>query len=202
MAIELVTCPACNGQIQVESNNEFGYCSFCGNKIRLREVLEIRKTNIGIASGDSRITALNEMVNLIEYFEQTKKLYYRMYENNTRINKIKDPLITDALKWVGIILVVIGLFLEMAGVIFIIVGILFLAGFLYAKWMKKNKIENINKENYEIKVSIANIYNAYANCPLGIEYTNPQTLAVLYDLIRQGRAYSIKEALNMYLDKG
>jgi len=51
----------------------------------------------------------------------------------------------------------------------------------------------------ELNCKINKHYLGYNNCPLGIEYTESSILLKLYEYIRGGRAYSIKEALDLYL---
>lgn len=44
MSITALKCPSCAADIQVDDEREYGFCSYCGSKIKTRDVVEIRYT--------------------------------------------------------------------------------------------------------------------------------------------------------------
>lgn len=202
MSVEVIKCPSCNGQIQVESNNEIGFCSFCGTAIKLREIFELRHMNVGISSGDSRATALAEAEKLIEYFEQTKSLYKKSKENIEILNG--DSSSMSAICFLGVIFFLFGSaisgFAFIVGLPFAIIGGIITSWSVYMINHHAKEAKQAELENEQIEMQLHRIYNEYNNCPLGIEFTNPNSLNAIYQYIRQGRAYSIKEALSLYLN--
>lgn len=42
MALKALKCPNCNANIQVDDDRDYGFCSYCGAQVQVREVVEIR----------------------------------------------------------------------------------------------------------------------------------------------------------------
>lgn len=83
---------------------------------------------------------------------------------------------------------------------------LFAGGYLLAKSNSKRN-EELKKQVKTCEARIAELgnelsayYEAYGYCPVGAEYTNPDILIKIRDVIRQGRASSIDMAINVMLD--
>lgn len=32
--LEALTCPNCNGEVELDKNQEFGFCKYCGTKLQ------------------------------------------------------------------------------------------------------------------------------------------------------------------------
>ncbi len=41
MALKALKCPNCDANIQVDDNRDYGFCSYCGSQIQVKEVVEI-----------------------------------------------------------------------------------------------------------------------------------------------------------------
>lgn len=44
MALKALTCPQCGANLQLDDQNEVGYCQYCGAKVQIKEIIEIRHT--------------------------------------------------------------------------------------------------------------------------------------------------------------
>lgn len=42
MALKALKCPNCDANVQVDEENDFGFCSYCGAHIQIREIVEVR----------------------------------------------------------------------------------------------------------------------------------------------------------------
>ena len=42
MALKALKCPNCDANIQVDDNREYGFCTYCGAQIQVKEILEVR----------------------------------------------------------------------------------------------------------------------------------------------------------------
>ncbi len=65
---------------------------------------------------------------------------------------------------------------------------------------KKNAIKTLEAERQRIAQLGEELlihYNNYGYCPLGVEYTYPRILESIYEVFRQGRADTFKEAINL-----
>ena len=66
---------------------------------------------------------------------------------------------------------------------------------------KKNKtaLAAATAKQENIYKKLTDYYEDYGYCSVGMEYTKPATLEILYDLIRKGRATTPGDAINIYL---
>lgn len=73
---------------------------------------------------------------------------------------------------------------------------------LYVLLTKKNKekIQAANVELAQLSTELDDYYNAYGYCPIGKDYTHPVIIMELANIIRQGRANTPAEAINILLD--
>ncbi len=210
MEIQVVKCPSCGGEVQVDVSREFGFCSFCGAKIAITQDPPANATR---AFANNREAALGEMGKIIEHFDQVKD-HYRMidslngnidyYREKIRVNHpILYPVILLALWGVLSLLLRIALLEKDLGYIkyvsiFFVIAIVFTFFFYITQRKKIN--DSILDADYKIERIVEAIqewYDEYPQCPIGVEYCHPDTLAILYDYLRKGRAETIKEALNL-----
>lgn len=42
MSLKALICPQCGANLQLDDNREFGFCEFCGAKVQIKEVIEIK----------------------------------------------------------------------------------------------------------------------------------------------------------------
>lgn len=42
MALKALKCPNCEANIQVDGDREYGFCSYCGAQVQIKEVVEVR----------------------------------------------------------------------------------------------------------------------------------------------------------------
>ena len=81
----------------------------------------------------------------------------------------------------------------------IALGILLIVLNVVRKANNKKRIAWCEAESDRIEDLIIDHYNKYENCPIGVEYTRLGDIELIYDTIRQGRADTIKEAMNLLI---
>ena len=103
--------------------------------------------------------------------------------------------------WIGagVISVIIGLFGD-SFFLFLAIAAGFVALGILAKKKNKKKLETATTRQAKISKKLIEHYEAYGDCPVGFNYTNPIILQAMYELVRDGRANTISEALNRLLD--
>ena len=156
--------------------------------------------------GATREQTLNELQNMYAYFSQ-KKAAYDEFDRLDNLVAVNSRPISKAGKTWGIIFLVIGGLLGIIGVntggasLFIAVALIVIG--LCMVLSHSSKVDNAKKtvdesvkRMEEIGQELAAHYNNYGYCPVGLEYTFPRTLEQIYEVVRQGRADTIKEAMN------
>lgn len=201
-----LTCNACGATIEIDENREFGFCNYCGTKIQLHEVVEVKHTGtveMRPASAEvQHADGMEEATKIKEYFESIANSYYRVDQLVRECRELENKSY-KAFLISGIIVTVLGLIWLFSATVLGILCFFIVGPGLLALWYFKTKQlkelrEQRNGEMTHLKNVIAHHYNEYKNCPIGFEYTHPNVLKEVYDFIRQGRAYNIKEAINMY----
>ena len=76
MSLKVIKCPGCGANLELDTSREFAFCLYCGVKIQLHEVLEIRHS--GKVSIDSRSSEIEQLIKNCEAqlkFYDYKKAY-------------------------------------------------------------------------------------------------------------------------------
>lgn len=211
MAFREMKCPSCGANIEVDDSREIGFCLYCGCNIQLKDIIEVRHVNVGIDSGANRTNALEEVIRLKEYFGQYANEYVELKELE---KKLKDGYNSESeifiFEFIDLMVGILGiLFAFVSMSVNSIVGIIIcliiaaIGGFSFVKMViisnsrKKKFYEKSSRRQQQLGDLIQQNYDSYINCPVGIEYTDPEIIEKMYEVIRQGKAYSIKEALNL-----
>ena len=157
----------------------------------------------------TREQTMNELQNMYTYFSQKKALYDEFDKLDNLVAVNSRPISKAGKTW-GIILIVFGGLMTIigfnvggpalfVGIVLLILGICLIAS-------RSNKVSNAQKavkdsvkRMEQIAQELAVHYNNYGYCQVGLEYTFPRTIEQIYEVIRQGRADTIKEAMNLII---
>ena len=198
MNMQIVKCPSCNGEVQVDMSRDFGFCSYCGTKIIFEREAPLNATQ---AFADNRTAALDEISRIMDHFDPVADDFRRVDAVNDQIDLLSNKKYSGYIG-TGISLIVISLIIMLCGgipvgIALIIVGavILIVAGAV--KKQDQQTIEDLKAEKRELSRLLLDKYNEYPNCPVGIEYCRSDVLYDLYEYLRKGRAETIKEAINL-----
>ena len=198
MNMQVVTCPNCNGQVQIDASREFGFCSYCGTKIVFEREAPLNATQ---AFADNRSAALDEITRIMDHFEPVADDFRRVDAVNDEINFLSHKSYAGVIG-AGIVILIIGIIIMLCGGIPVGIAVLIVAIVLFVvPGVQKNNdqqtIENLKEEKRELSRLLFDKYNEYPNCPVGIEYCRSDVLYDLYEYLRKGRAETIKEAINL-----
>ena len=147
--------------------------------------------------------SIAQMQDMMEYFGEKQEKYTEM----TLVTKEKadleqtssNGLLTVGLVWMAFVILISKGSLSII-IFFSIPSMIMFAIWNFFRKRKVNKINMLTKKKEAIAKELAEHYVLYENCPLGIEYTNPVDLYIMQSIILQGRADTIKEALNIYIN--
>ena len=198
MNMQVVTCPNCSGEIQIDTSREFGFCSYCGTKIVFEREAPLNATQ---AFADNRSAALDEITRIMDHFEPVANDFRRVDAINDQIDalSVKNH---NGLIGAGAVVLVMALIIMLCGGIPMGIVMIIVAVFLFVLSGTQKKgdlqsIENLKEEKRELSRKLLDTYDEYPNCPVGIEYCRSDVLDDLYEYLRKGRAETIKEAINL-----
>ena len=198
MNMQVVTCPNCNGQVQIDASREFGFCSYCGTKIVFEREAPLNATQ---AFADNRSAALDEITRIQDHFEPVANDFRRVDVINDQIGFLSNKKYSGLIG-AGVTTLIIGIIVTLCGGIPVGIALIISAVIMFAcSGAQKNKdrqtIEDLKTEKRELSRILLDKYNEYPNCPVGIEYCREDVLYDLYEYLRKGRAETIKEAINL-----
>lgn len=167
----------------------------------------------------ARQDSINELAKMISYFGQ-KADRFREYEiTQNKVAVLERGTGKAPLVW-GILLIIffgimdvftvaaiisadgpLSVALIIGGIIgiFILLGILLIVIFIVKNSSTKKKYAAEKTKLTDIAYELTNYYVSYGYCPLGIEYSNPDILIKVTDIIRAGRAINPQDAVNTLL---
>lgn len=85
--------------------------------------------------------------------------------------------------------------------IFGIPGLLMIGGGILMKVNNRRKLAKYQKQYVEQVRELCGYYAAYPGCPVGMEYSNPDAIAYMMKLLQSGRAYTIRDSINLMVSE-
>ena len=187
------------------------FCSFCGAKQSEAQTPVARQTSEDVSS---RLTAISELEKLHAYFDQKASLYYALDKETADVERLSKGASKKLLTF-GIIIAVFG-GLPMLGELqnigdvnlfglFILLGIMGVGVYMIYVYMQKRdryaaELEQAYSNIDKISAQLMQHYEAYGFCPIGAEYSDPRVIKQLTDIMKAGRADTIKESISVLLD--
>lgn len=201
MAIKTLICESCGAKINLDDNKEFGFCEYCGTKIMLREVIEVKHTGLDPAEKKAEhIAKLSEYMSFLQDKDTlTKRLASIDVEKRDEQELLKKKTMRTLVGCLILLLVMR---------FYIIIPLIAVAGVL-GLYYKKNqdfpdfimheskRIDELDKERILKSRQLREMVPPKA-LPIGEQYCNIATLKALIGYMRDGRADTMKEAINLY----
>lgn len=205
------------------------YCSKCGNEIYSEQIFcSVCGNNLSVTSQNSELLAssqlgssvqmtskirqdeMRQMDDLIAYFSLKRQQYEEYDFMIDRIIERSKSKYGRALGF-GIPLLAIGVtgihealitnpMIVILPILSMCVGASLIALFTICNIIRSRKLKDDLKRHSELEVELFAHYNAYGNCPIGPEYTNPSNLIAIKRTIISGRADTVKEAINTMIE--
>ena len=157
------------------------------------------------AMRQSEIQALNQA---IAYFSKKKDTFDKYDASSTLVTYYARGARSGLIVW-GAIITVLGLIILTGGkrvlgpacLAFILPGVLMITGGILMKVMNRRNFRRYQQMNFQLSQELYDYYSRYPNCPVGLEYVNPDILQVIMSVLTSGRADTIKESLNLLLQE-
>lgn len=190
-------CVNCGAEILENAT----FCSACGTRIAQNQ------TQTENFQSQKDIIHKNEIFKLkmaINYFSQKYNQYKAYDKACAMLNEYSRPASKALIIW-GCIILTIGLMLCIATlsvqsvVLVLIPGIAMLIGGIFMQVNNRRKYRSAKYEYTCLSRELYKHYASYTNCPVGAEFTNPETLQKILSVLISGRADTIKESINILL---
>ena len=185
------------------------YCNSCGAQIS--HLL----TQGNTSAATQHDNAKHQISDLYQYFYPVLQKYRNLYHLQNQIARGNEGLSGGqiiAIIAVAIISVLallqlyfkifplLSLLWKISSLLFILFAIVVVVVISNQNQKRKTVVQANTQKNWEaLAIELGQHYVNYGSCPLGIEFCNPDILAILQKYIFEGRAYSIKEALNLMI---
>ncbi len=208
-------CPFCGNP----NGDNATFCSTCGSQLvsapQQMYPSPYAQTNIQAQQYQYQNAALRKgsidsLYSAIAHFSQ-KSAQFEEYDHVChQINRYSHGAKASLLIW-GCIVFTLGLLIAitsedvetaaMFACIFSLPGILMIVGGILMKIFNRRTLEQLKERYAALTNELYNHFVICPGCPVGTEYANPQVLGLLLDVIQSGRADTVKESINIVMDK-
>ena len=201
----MMYCTNCGAEIREESR----FCKSCGVEIKkFSKKQETYNTAYQSQTYHSvRKESMEQLRDMYNYFSVKEAAYEELI--NLDIELSSPIQVSNKGKIWGLILTIFGsccvpLAIAAHSIEAFIAVIIILGPGIFLLTSRSRKIKRIqlDRENKRqrmqvIAEDVVAHYNNYGPCPIGVEFTDPKSLEALYEVIRSGRADTLKEAINV-----
>lgn len=183
------------------------FCPSCGSKVE-GNVVPGGNYQDGNALA-RRMKTIEEYTHIRDYFAVKADKYEELAEAEENIFETKDVKYSKGRIIWGTILFGLGAFGIIVAIIeptiqafLIAIALLLVGGVLFGSYYKKTRevkkfIEENTKKRDELKKELMEYYMAYGICPIGIEFTSPDKIEAIGNVLKEGSAYTFKEAVQV-----
>lgn len=186
------------------------YCSFCGESM---DDTALFCSKCGNKIDSSTKTDNRKLLSDLEKCKSAFVTHQQKYDirNQAQFELIKKPFLSGA--WLYVVCLIVGFRISDAldytfwsmgiqglGVMGTLIGIGIVLPIIVSNKRKEKRHENQKKYD-ELQSELIRIYEStQLPLPLAFEYSDPRIIGNLIDIVRVGRAESLKEAINCMLD--
>ncbi len=81
MAVKALKCPNCDANIQVDDERDYGFCSYCGAQIQIKEIVEVRYSGeVQLKEDDGIEKQLEDGAAFIKMkeYHKAEQIFYRL----------------------------------------------------------------------------------------------------------------------------
>lgn len=204
-------CSFCGTQIPNNSTT----CPNCGSTIIQNGSTDTTVVNpinnYEMQKNAVRASEIKSLTDTITYFEQIKDKFIAYDEASAMMQYYsipprKAPFIIAGILIFAIIFTIWSMFkfntyyyatLLISLQIFGIPAAILICYGIFKRKKTKKKYKHWESVYLQLANEIYDHYNAYPSCPVGMEYINPNILHNIMQILRSGRADTIKESLNV-----
>lgn len=181
-------CKQCGADL-----NGANFCAGCGTPADGVPMQTYQAAPIG---ADVRQRSLADFEHMTAYFG-AKAPQYKEFDEVSEEVATREAYSCGG--WIvgAVVCFLIGIFAKAWFFYLLTVGFITLAVLMSMK--NKDKLAAARARQQALYAELEEHYKAYGYCSIGFEYTQPATLAALFDMIRKGRATTPSDAINIYL---
>ena len=203
-------CPSC-GQQNADGST---FCTNCGTNLGGQLPVQQAQPDYVQQHYSVREKELGILTEVWRYFSQFAAKYREYDATCKQVNYYAKGASSALLVW-GCILASIGLIFSIAFasdystedivpvflLLFLFPGSLMIVGGILMQVNNRKKRARYNAQYAQLLQEIYGYYAPYSGCPVGIEYSNPDTIAFLLKQMQIGRAYTIQDAINLTISQ-
>ncbi len=81
MALKVLKCPNCDANIQLDDDRDYGFCSYCGAQIQVKEIVEVRYTGeVQLKEDDGFEKQMEDGIAFIKMkdYHKAEQVFYRV----------------------------------------------------------------------------------------------------------------------------
>ena len=150
---------------------------------------------------EMRKSEMNSLQQAYEYFNKKRASYEEYNKVEDKLEKLSRGVRSGMIVWGAIILFIfMGCIAGGAPagicVLFFLVGGGLFGGGLFRKINNSRQITRYTEEHNRLYDEIMRHYKAYPQCPVGVQYTDPDIMRMLIEYMSSGRSDTVKEAIN------
>ena len=179
------------------------FCNSCG--ANLGGAVQTQAQQFHNQKNAIRQSEITELEDAIAHFDKKRNLFKEYDLVSDLVVDFAGGAKKSLLVW-GIIISVLGTLVLLAGpeafvgaLLFIVPGAAMIVGGILMQVNNKKKYAYFLDEYVRISGELMDHYNAYPNCPVGAEYSNPEILESILGVLKSGRADTIKESINLLI---
>lgn len=198
-------CLKCGSQIP----DDVFFCGVCGTEVTHASPQDVQsqmQAQFQMHKNAMRQSEMQIMGQAIEYFSQKKDTFNEYDVSTHNLINYATGTKNGLIIWGAILTVTFFSAMSVPGkgfrifcTISLILSLIMLAGGILMKVNNRRKYRHYQSENFRLSKELYEYYSKYPNCPVGMEYVNPEILQKIMDIMVSGRADSIKEALDIFI---
>lgn len=144
--------------------------------------------------------------NVYDHFNLKRATFQEYDKVGERLSYYQRGARSALIVWGAIITVISFMIASMVGsssgafavfLVFSFLGAGMIAGGVMMKVNNKKKLRLYESEYIRLSEELNAHYNAYPMCPVGAQYSNPEIIEVIMDVMQSGRANTIADAINI-----
>ena len=199
-------CPNCGQQVA----DGAVFCTNCGTNLNGQMPVQQAQPDYVQQNYSVRENELGLLSEIWRYFSQLTAKYREYDATCKQVNYYAQGASVALLVWGCILASICLLFAIIFStdyytqdavpvflLLFLFPGSLMILGGILMQVNNRKKLSRYRAQYAQILQEIYSFYAAYSGCPVGLEYTNPDALAYLLKQMQSGRAYTIRDAINL-----
>lgn len=204
-------CPACGKSLNANAVAPVDNAAMQAQYQQYQQMQEYQMQQFQMQKNTIRQSEISSLNQAFNYFYQKKAEFDAYDEACNMVNYYSQGAKSGLIVW-GAIIASIGLISSLsyvehqsAGGLFAILcctvfpAIAMIFGGIKMKVNNRKNLNHYQEEYSRLSQELYTYYTNYPGCPIGPEYANPDIITLIMEVLRSGRADTIKEAINVLI---